>query len=60
MPAIVRNEERDIRTSDVPDLKTFQRSERHIDFTAYDMSERGGVRLSKATRILNKTTQNFF
>ena len=37
---LVRNEERDIGTSDVPDIKTFQISERHIYAMAYDFSER--------------------
>ena len=36
---LVRNEVQDIGTSDVPDIKTFQSSEWHIDVTAYDLSE---------------------
>ena len=39
VPVIVRNEEQYIGTSDVPDIKTFQISERHTDVTAYDFSE---------------------
>ena len=35
-PALVRNEEIDIGTSDVPYIKTFQISERHTDVTAYN------------------------
>ena len=35
-PALVRNEEIDIGTSDVPYIKTFQISERHTDGTAYN------------------------
>ena len=46
MPVLVGNEERDIGTSDVPDLKTFQRLERLTDVTAYDLSEKWVIRLS--------------
>ena len=35
---MVRNEDIDIGTSDVTDLNTFYISERHTDFTAYDLN----------------------
>ena len=56
---IVRKKERDIGTSDVPDLKTFQSSEHHTDVSAYDLSERWGISLSQATITLKKTMQKF-
>ena len=59
MPVLGRNEERDIGTSDVPDLKTFQSSERHTDVNAYDLSEIWGIRLYQDTITLNKTMQKF-
>ena len=59
MPVLGRNEERDIGTLDVPDLKTFHISECHTDVTAYDLSEQWGIILSQDTRTLNKTTKKF-
>ena len=59
-PVLVRNEERYIGNSDVPDLKTFQISEHHIDVTAYYLSEKWVIILSQDNRTLKKTTQKFF
>ena len=59
MLVIVKNEERDIRTSYVPDLKVFLSSEPHTDFTAYDYSDRWVIILSQATRTIKKTKQKF-
>ena len=56
---LVRNEEQDIETSDVPDLKTFQSSERHTYDTAYGLIEQWGISLSQATITLKKTMQKF-
>ena len=53
---LVRNEEIDIGTSDVTDIKTFRRLERHIYVTAYDISEQRGVRLTQYTITLKNTT----
>ena len=38
VPVLVRNEDQDIGISDLPDIKTFQSSERHIYVTLYDLS----------------------
>ena len=54
---IVGNEERDIGNSNVPDLKTFQISDRHTDVTAYDLSALWGISLYQATITLNNTTK---
>ena len=59
MPVLVRNEERDIGTSDVPDLKTLQSSEQHTYVTKYYLSEQWGINLAQATITLKKTTHNF-
>ena len=59
VPVLIRNEELDIGTSDVPDLKTSQSSERHTDVTAYDLSERWGISLAQSTITLKNTTQKF-
>ena len=59
VPMIVRHENIDIGTSDVPDLKTFHISDLHTDFTAYDLSEQWDIKLSQATRTLKKTMKKF-
>ena len=57
VPVLVRNSERDIGTSDVPYLKTFQSSNRHTDVTAYDFIERWGISLSQSNITLKNNTQ---
>ena len=56
---LVRNEERDIATSDITDLNILQSSERHTDVTTYDLSDLWAINLSQATRTLKKTTEKF-
>ena len=60
MPVLVRNEEIYIGTSYVPDINTFQRSERHTDVTAYDLSEQWYIILYQATIPIKKTMKKFF
>ena len=55
---LVRDEDRDIGTSDVPDLKTFQSSGRHTYVTTYDLSEQWGIRLSQDTRKIKRIIIN--
>ena len=45
--------------SDVPFTHAFQISDRHIDVTSKDLSERWGVSVPTVTKTLNKTTQMF-
>ena len=59
VPVLVSNEEIDIETSDVPDLNSFQISERHTYVNAYDLSERRGVILSQATIKLKNNMHKF-
>ena len=59
VPSFVRNEDIDIRNSDVPYIQTFQRSERHTDVTAYDLSVIWNIKLFQATRTIKKTTKKF-
>ena len=56
VPVLVRNEEQDIGTSDILDLKTFQISERYKYVTTYIFSDQWGIILAYATRTLKKTT----
>ena len=56
---LVCNEDIDIGTSYVTHLKTFQISDYHTDVTAYDLSEKWGIKLAQATKKLNKTTFKF-
>ena len=60
MSVIAMDEERYIGTSDVPDHKTFQSSERRTDVTAYNLSDQWGIILARATRTLKNTMQNIF
>ena len=46
VPGIFRNEEIDIGTSYIPDLKTFHSPEFHKDVTTYNYSDQWGIRLS--------------
>ena len=45
--------------SDVPITHTIQGSDRHLDVTAQDLSERWGISISNAANTLKKTTQKF-
>ena len=56
---LIKNEEQDIGTSDVPNLKTFQISERHTDFAAYYLRGQWGIILSQATITINNNTKIF-
>ena len=59
MPVLVRKEELDVRNSNVPYLKTFQKPDRHSDITTHDLSEQWGINLSQYNRTIKKTTQKF-
>ena len=39
VPVLVKNKERDVGTSDVPDINNIQISERHTDVIAYALRE---------------------
>ena len=60
VPVLVRNEDIDIGTSYVIDIKTLQSSEIHTDVTAYNLSEIRSIRLVQNTRTLKHTAQKFF
>ena len=60
MSVIVGNKDIDIGTSDVPDIKTFQISYRHIDITAYDLSKLWSVILAHDKITLKNTKKKFF
>lgn len=56
---ILRDESIDPGVSDVPELHTFQSSDRHTDVSPADLSERWNISLSTAIQTLKKTTQRF-
>ena len=59
VPVLLRIEDIYIGNSYVPDIKTFQCSERHIYITVYYLSEKWGMIISQYTIKINKTTQKF-
>ena len=56
---IVRNEEIDIGTTDVPDLNTFQISEHQTDVIVYYLIEQWYISLSQYTRTIKNNIQKF-
>ena len=59
VPMLVRNEQIYIGTSDVLDLKNFQRSEHRIDVTTFYFSNIWGISLAQATITLKYTAHKF-
>ena len=47
-----------VGTSDVPEMHTFQSSERHSDNRPQDLSERWFISIGQAAQTLKNTTQN--
>lgn len=56
---LARDESIDPGTSDVPELNTFQSSQRHTDVSPADLSERWSISIATAIQTLKKTTQRF-
>ena len=57
VPVLVRNEDIDIGTSYLPYLNNLQISERHKNFTTYDLSELWEISLDQDTITIKKTMQ---
>ena len=57
--ALVRDESVDPGSADVPELHTFQSSDRHTDVSPADLSERWNISIATAIQTLKKTTQKF-
>ena len=56
---IVRDKSVDPGSSDVPELHTFQSSDRHTDASPTDLSEQWNISVSTAIQMLKKTMQWF-
>ena len=59
IPMLVRNQQIDIETSDVSNIKNLQSSERNTDVMAHDLSEQQGIIFYQYNITLKKNIHKF-
>ena len=57
--SLIKNEDMNFGSTDVPLTSTFQSSDCHSDVSAQSLSERWGISISTASKTLKQTTQRF-